>query len=55
MTVFYDPKTKQPRVWIIIIFVLIPLLVLSIFYAVSYIKQMNHVEEEEIDIFAREF
>lgn len=57
MTLFYNPRTRKPRIWIIIVFIIIPLLLLIIGWIGTRSAVKKHKEElqkeVEEDIFNR--
>lgn len=55
MSLFYDPKTKKPQVWVIGAFILVPILIMLIFYVLGQSAMKKQTAEpekiEEPDIF----
>jgi len=55
MTLFYDPQKRQPKIWAIIAFIIIPLIVAMA--AVTIGKQRagekKATQEAEVDIFEK--
>lgn len=56
MTLFYNPKTRKPHVWVMIAFVLVPVLLFLILMIATQglVKKSKEKKQEstEIDIFA---
>ena len=53
MTLFYDPKTRKAKPWIMVAFVLVPILVIGMiwFYGEFRKSQKDNQTEQEKDIF----
>ena len=57
MNIFYNPKTKKPHVWVLIVFALIPIIVIILSIIISNTIAKNNIEnktsEPEVDIFEK--
>ena len=49
MTIFYDPQSRKPKVWIFVAFMLVPLVVIIIFLILGHqqAQKKNFGTQEE--------
>lgn len=55
MSIFYDPKSRKPKVWIYIFFVVVPILILAAYMIFGQQMKNNKpvTTEETEDVFKR--
>ena len=56
MTLFYDPKTKKVKVWVIVAFILIPIILFIVVCVVgqnAVQNKKNKPSKEETDVFKK--
>ena len=55
MSVFYDPQSRKPQVWVIPFFILVTIIFIVTIYVVGQSKAKEKAlhKEAEVDIFAK--
>jgi len=54
MSIFYDPKTKRARDWVVVVLVSVPIILVLFVYIVTKHKMKHNpkaMQQEEVDIF----
>jgi len=47
MTTFYDPATKKPHPWVMVVFIILPILLSLLSFAVGQRSFQNRMEQEK--------